>query len=269
MTLLVGTPFPWNDLSRQCPAFEAFKGLTASSGAIIAADSRWTHRSGVSEDGAVKVFAVGRDAIAGYSGVAGLGERCIEAWSKGLRKTDSIESLYDLARGLLQQACSGDPDEVESLSILLSSSNHDGATWLARFDGIHDFLPQPISDMVVIGPDRAKDYFLQSLRSLTAYNVSRANNRPLPADIGSWASAISGLIWDCGELGIDDRVGGPVSCISTTHGKVQGQGTTKVWREGTRMVSREVGIGSDGKTVLTGWTRGLRIPDSTSDEAAT
>ena len=269
MTLLVGTHFPWNDLSRQCPAFEAFKSLTESSGAIIAADSRWTHQNGSTEDGAVKVFAVARDAIAGYSGVAGLGERCIEAWSKGLRKTDSIQSLYDLARGLLQQACSGNPDEVESLSLLLSSSNQDGATWLARFDGLNGFSPQPVSDMVVIGPDRAKDYFLQSLRALTAYNVSRANSRPLPADIGSWASAISGLISECGELRIDDHVGGPVSCISAAYGKVEGQGTTKVWREGTGMVSRELAVGTDGKTVLTRWKSGLRMPDATSDETPT
>lgn len=228
MTLIMGARYPWEDLRRR-PIFRGLATLPMADGIILAADSRWTFPSGRTEDGAVKLFAIGTNAIATYGGSVAAGEAAIIGLSTRLKGgqatlpewTSHVTSVIDAAWQKHQ------PNE-DGLEVLLAYSYASGCTWLGHFSSVNGFRPHEVTDMVTIGPEPARLHFTQALRAATAENTRSLQTAANLLMIESAASLIVAALTDVCELRADEAVGGRVLCAATMLGQPQGIGVTRL-----------------------------------------
>ena len=228
MTLLVGTRFPWEDL-RQWPGFRGLFAPWMADGIILAADSRWTFPSGRTEDGAVKLFGIGTNAIATYAGSVAAGEDAIIGLSTQLKGgeatlaewTSNVTAVIDAAWRQHQ------PNE-DGLEVLLAYSYPSGGAWLGHFSSADGFSAHEVTDMITIGPERARLHFSQALRAATAQNMRSLETAANLLMIETAASLIVAALTDACELRADEAVGGKVLCAATMLGQPQGIGVTRL-----------------------------------------
>lgn len=254
MTLLVGAIFPWQGLL-DSPIFRALKQLSPAGGAIIAADSRWTYPDGRTEDGAVKIFGLGTNAVAAYAGSAIAGEDAIIGLSTRLKVVRTLRDFTSQTQAIIASAWGHHPEShQDGLEVLLAYSYPSGLAWLGHFSSTDDFAPHEVDDMTVIGPERARVHFQQGLRAAVAQNLEGAKSRATSLSIDSWAVLIVAAINDACELRAHKTVGGRVLCGYTILGKPQGLGVTRVSPRPSGPVVDEIGLDhSKARTVRTGW----------------
>jgi hypothetical protein len=254
MTLLVGAMFPWRDLL-DSPIFRALKQLSPAGGAIIAADSRWTYPDGRTEDGAVKMFGLGTNAIAAYAGSAIAGEDAIIGLSTKLKASPTVRDFTSQTQAIITSAWQDhDESHQDGLEILLAYSYPSGSTWLGHFSSADDFTPQEVDDTKVIGPQRAVTHFERRLREAVVQNLEAAKSQSVSLSIETWAAMIAAAINDACELRAHDTVGGRVICGYTMLGRPQGLGVTRVSPGPSGPVVDEIGLDhGEAKKVRTGW----------------
>ena len=254
MTLLVGAIFPWQHLL-DSPTFRALKQLSPAGGVIIAADSRWTYPDGRTEDGAVKLFGVGTNAIAAYAGSAIAGEDAIIGLSTRMKVSSTLHDFTSQTQAIIAAAWGHHPDShQDGLEVLLAYSYASGSAWLGHFSSTDDFAPHEDDDMTVIGPERARVHFQQRLRAAVVQNLEGAKSQTTSLSIDSWAGLIVAAINDACELRAHDTVGGRVLCGYTMLGRPQGLGVTRVSPRPSGPVVDEIGLDpGEARMVRTGW----------------
>ena len=254
MTLLVGAMFPWRHLL-DSPIFGALKQLHLAGGAILAADSRWTYPDGRTEDGAVKMFKLGTNAIAAYAGSGTAGEDAIIGLSTRLKASRTLRDFTSQTQAIIASAWGHHPESHEDgLEILLAYSYPSGLAWLGHFSSTDDFAPHEVDDMTVVGPQRARVHFQQGLRAAVAQNLEPAKSRATSLSIDSWAVLIVAAINDACELRAHKTVGGKVLCGYTILGRPQGLRAIRVSLTPSGPVADDIGFDhSQARTVRSGW----------------
>ena len=259
MTLIVGALFPWDDLL-ESPAFQAAVQPGIARSVILAADSRWTWESGKTEDGAVKLFAIGEPCIVAYAGGAAAGEDAFAALSTKLGLTKTVEDFANMIREVLVEAWRPQPNKDYGLEILFGLSMTDRRAWLGHFSASDGFMPHTIEDMKVIGPAAARQYFRAALLDGTREVLADASMRAISPDVVTWATRLMDTVRETCEKQADAAVGGDVLCGHTTLGNACGQGAVRVDVESGKVRAKEIGLHPrEGKTFRKFWE--YRPPD--------
>lgn len=231
MTLAVAAVFPWQAVldSMSSEILTTLQHLGLPKQAILfAADSRWTYTNdGSHEDGGVKLFGLGANAIAIYAGNVAAGERSIIALEKHFSdkppktETETYERMRDVLRGIWSQH----HHDGGGLYLLIGSSWFDGSCALMQFRHDIDFEPERVSGVQAIGSQRAIDYFLDELNEMTRRVASGPSPEVNPE---GWVGRIAVLVNNCAERGVDDTVGGQVLCAYVMDGQVHSRAITKI-----------------------------------------
>ena len=228
MTLLVGTRFPWEDL-RQWPGFRGLFPPWMAGGSILAADSRWTFPSGRTEDGAVKLFGIGTNAIATYAGSVAAGEDAIIGLSTKLEGGEAtLTEWTSHVTAVIDAAWRQHQPNKDGLEILLAYSYPSGGAWLGHFSSVNGFSPHEVTDTITIGPEPARLHFSQALRAATAERMRSLQTAANLLMIEWAASLIVAALADVCELRADEAVGGRVLCAATMLGQPEGIGVTRL-----------------------------------------
>lgn len=253
MTLLIGTVFPWSDLlERLNPPL--VRGILESGprGVIVVADSRWTYPSGESEDGAVKVFGVHENGVAGYAGLAIAGEEAMKALSADEPVFEAPDEWCAWAENTVRDAWQSHQPNDAGLEVVYGFSFESGAALLWRFSSRSDFKAQLVNDRVVVGPEAARIHFEQALRAATiqTFSAVEKGQTALSLGIDSWATLIVAVVNDVVKFESDPTVGGKLLCTVSIIGKNAGRSISVIGPDGKYVDT--ITLGRGGKTQLDG-----------------
>jgi len=255
MTLLVGALYPWNHLSEYGIFRSLPEMLKPAAGVIIAADSRWTYPDGRTEDGAVKLFGVGSNALAAYAGSAIAGEDAIIGLSTQLKGGEATLTEWTAhVTAVIDAAWQQHQPNNDGLEILLAYSYPSGSAWLGHFSSVDGFSPHEVTDMITIGPEPARQHFSQALRAATAESMRSPETAASLLIIETGAALIVATLTDVCELRADEAVGGKVLCATTILGQPQGVGVTRAMPAPDGVRFDELGLNAQqGRTVRLGF----------------
>jgi hypothetical protein len=261
MTLLVGAVYPWKHLLKY-PVFQALQLVQPARGVIIAADSRWTFPEGRTEDGAVKVFAIGTNAICAYAGCAIAGEDAIIALGKEVPTARTMEEWTRKVQAQIRAAWEPHQPGNEQLHILVGFSFPSGYAWLGHFTNDDDFQAHEVDDLVVLGPEQACTFFRQTLRAMAATILNRdLQSEALSMSIETWAMQVAVAVNDTCEIQAHPSVGGRFMSGITFLGEPQGLGVMRLDMSSPDSQAEQLGVGGAGQTVRSGFFWDAPPPD--------
>jgi hypothetical protein len=252
MTLLVGAPFPWRALL-EYPVFRAVAELGLQRGAILAADSRWTRRSGAVDDNAVKLFGVGTNGLAGYAGNAAAGEDAIKELSVDLpgRTVATYEEMSHFVTLALQRVWARHSVLGGGLHILLGASDRHGGCWLGNFSHEDDFEGHSVNDIQLLGPEAAKEHFMGVLDELTTRELSGPSGN---LSLRWWAAKVTLALYDTCEAQAHVGVGGKFLCGITSNGTAEGRGLEAIALDSLATLPQKLTVDPlKARTLRKGW----------------
>jgi len=232
VTLGVAAVFPWSGLIDSWPeslrrVLEAMPQFRPAPAIVMASDTRWTYKVGTDfEDGAVKVVALSRYALAIYAGDTEVGPRALGSLTDRLasRGEMSCARVVQEARASLSASWRrfALPDSRSQVCIGVFHKRDGLRLW--RFDSSDGFRPRESAGIETIGSDSARLLFWQNLRE----EVSRQTSKPLSEsafgmDKETWGTVLSIALWRTCKSGLDETIGGPLLLGHLTQTGVQGR----------------------------------------------
>lgn len=215
MTLAVAAICPWK------PFVDRYEklGLEIEYSVILAADSRWSAHRGASTkpllDTGKKLYVV-CDGVAGlFAGHVTAGHDSFMRMQRELKRTRKrdFKSVTEVAREAItavykREVSSRAPHEKVSvpLYVLIAMGNRSEGVRLVYLGYENSFRPEAMKGVQVLGPENARDAFLESLGSGISQWFAAGQ---IPREVTNWAIAVSASL-DAAVNKVGGAVGGRV-----------------------------------------------------------
>ncbi len=232
MTLAVAIPFPWPEYEARLPgyikgAIAAIPGMEIPRAVIMAADSRWTYRTGIDyDDGGVKIVALGSAAAGMYAGNTRAGQLALGRLGDAIRKGEAgkLRRPTD-PEGILRAVWKQNRHFGGGLQVCFAFFDANGDSHVFRFDSVDDFKPVECEGIVTLGWSEECEFFRRRLGEEVNKRLSeeylRANAISLSYE--EWAIISAVMIREAGEISASATVGGPPLIAVLTANGVEGR----------------------------------------------
>ncbi len=231
MTLAVAARFPWPGLIDDWPdsvrrVLETFPEMRPPSAIVMAADTRWTYKTGVDfDDGAVKVVALGQNALAVYAGDTVVGPRGLGRLTEEMAGSPpAAAKLAHLARECLQSTWRRFSTPMSRLQVCIGSLDRRDQFLLWRLEDDDGFRLHECNGIETIGSGDARVIFWENLREHIRKRIAvPLTERALGNDVEEWGGLIALSLWETCKSGIDPTVSDEFLLAYLTREGVQGR----------------------------------------------
>ena len=228
MTLAVAVPFPWPEYLNAIPgsvvrAATLIPGFRFQPAVIMAADSRWTYRTGIDyDDGGIKVAYLGSHALGMYAGNTRAGQLALGRLRHGIERRQAGRQRRPVdPRSVLRAVWKQCSHLGGTLQFCFAFFDANGNHHVFRFDSTEDFAPIEMDGVVTLGWSDECDFFRRRLNEELRARLSeeRMQTHGISFSFEEWAIMAGILVREACEAQASGTVGGrPLIAVLTPAG---------------------------------------------------